>query len=1256
LTSPQQNIPATQCAGPTRKRAMTPTATRPLKDASTAATDAGMSLHAASKAVLAECAATITGSRSTPPRPGQARLLDDICAAFDTPAVGSEPGGLVAGEAPTGTGKALDVDTPIPTPAGWTRIGDLVPGDEVFDETGRVCRVTHAFDVRLDRPCYEVTFDDGSKIVADGEHLWTTSTRKSRALDSEHKRALARPLSGYRLERYRKLLAVADTIADQGWSTTLSEAATLLSPFAGATEIGKERRRLGGHALRRNERFDLRPVLASVIARASGGSALAGGKPSIYSTRTTFEIAATLRGQSNALNHALPVNAALDLPHAILPIDPYVFGAWLGDGTSRNSGFTCADQEIIDEIQRRGYHVKTLDADRYKHSIHLTESPANNRWADSFTHRLVDLGVRADKHIPVKYLRASFDQRLDLLRGLIDTDGTVSTKTGRVEISLTNERLSLDVLALVRSLGIKTAMRTGLATITQDGVRRPTGTRWRIGFTTDLQVAALTRKACLLPSRPGRATTRTRYIANARPVPTRPVRCIAVDSPSHLFLAGESLVATHNSLAYLCPASVAASRGERTVVSTEMISLQNQIIVKDAPVVADACEKVTGYRPRIALLKGWSNFGCPAAALDIVREYVHVPAGLDGIEAADYALKHAPAVGPDALTLPTWVLRETLSMVDAANAGGVDHATLVADKDAYPATFTEAEWSKVSIASGDCLGKQCPFFQTCPAGRAKQIAAEADIVVTNHHLIAVQAAKRVPVVTGSERMGEFHHLVIDEAHGLPPIVRDMGAVEISARTVRNAARAVGNVFSDQDPQVSHLLSQADRAAALLESELGEWTDRLKPGEVATLAEADDPVEGALPMIKSWAESARRMLRRSSGFDAGLRIKALRARNRIDSLLDALDQVGEHRLGTARWVENVTPHARPGHAAPDPYPAAKSTPVEVGHVLRDGLWTVEDIDAEKSTAPGPVEAFAENTAPAEPAAPRPRRWLTVVAISATVPRGFTRQMGLKVPVTEYESPFESAYGNSVLYVPRAVDPEDVAAVGWAPPGANRGKFDVAKHQVWATSKILDLVTANAGSALVLSATARSGREYAERLRAKAASLPASERFAVHSQWDGLPLRRVVAAWKADIGSVLVGTRSLMTGVDASGETCTLVIVDRPARAASNPVDDARAAAIREASQMDKWAADRLVYVADASTRLAQSVGRLIRAIDDAGMVAVLDPRLLKSGPYSYPEPTRREYGAALRHFPNRLTRHDDALNWLRTHRAGTAKAA
>ena len=79
-------------------------------------------------------------------------------------------------EAATGTGKALDTDTPIPTPTGWKRMGDLVAGDFVFDEQGHPTRVTAAFDVMYHRRCYEVVFSDGSSLIADAEHEWASYT------------------------------------------------------------------------------------------------------------------------------------------------------------------------------------------------------------------------------------------------------------------------------------------------------------------------------------------------------------------------------------------------------------------------------------------------------------------------------------------------------------------------------------------------------------------------------------------------------------------------------------------------------------------------------------------------------------------------------------------------------------------------------------------------------------------------------------------------------------------------------------------------------------------------------------------------------------------------------------------------------------------------------------------------------------------------------------------------------------------------
>lgn len=180
-----------------------------------------------------------------------------------------------------------------------------------------------------------------------------------------------------------------------------------------------------------------------------------------------------------------------------------------------------------------------------------------------------------------------------------------------------------------------------------------------------------------------------------------------------------------------------------------------------------------------------------------------------------------------------------------------------------------------------------------------------------------------------------------------------------------------------------------------------------------------------------------------------------------------------------------------------------------------------------------------------------------------------------------------------------------------------------------SLITRLGEANRGSALVLAATTAAGKLYTEALRSHAGA-----GWDVHSQWDGLALRATVEAWRTDHASVLVGTKSLMTGVDAPGGTCSLVIVDRVPRAAGNPVDDARVADIVERLGIERYSADRLVYVADAALLLEQAAGRLIRATTDGGIVAVLDPRLLRVGGLSYPEKTRKTLLEALERFEQR----------------------
>src|SRR3954471_689818 len=93
---------------------------------------------------------------------------------------GLHPGQLIIVAGRPGLGKALALDTPLPTPDGWTTMGEVRPGDRLLGADGRPTTIVNVFDVLHDRPCFEVEFSDGSVIVADAEHLWTTTTRDAR--------------------------------------------------------------------------------------------------------------------------------------------------------------------------------------------------------------------------------------------------------------------------------------------------------------------------------------------------------------------------------------------------------------------------------------------------------------------------------------------------------------------------------------------------------------------------------------------------------------------------------------------------------------------------------------------------------------------------------------------------------------------------------------------------------------------------------------------------------------------------------------------------------------------------------------------------------------------------------------------------------------------------------------------------------------------------------------------------------------------
>lgn len=748
------------------------------------------------------------------------------------------------------------------------------------------------------------------------------------------------------------------------------------------------------------------------------------------------------------------------------------------------------------------------------------------------------------------------------------------------------------------------------------------------------------------------------------------------------------------SFSHLVPAAVmAVATGERTVISTESLALQSQIIDKDAPTVGVATAAVLGSAPRVAVLKGWGNYACFLRATHSARTLLEKPdddtTPPDPVAALTELARELPAPPPESKKKKRPAARAKATDADTVDIDGavIPRAEAIpllrwalteaaingsGDKNSYTGTVSEASWSTVSVSTTECVGAdQCPFGDVCRPDAARTTAAAADIVVTNHSMLGVQAANAAPVVIGSQRLGLFRHLIVDEAHRLPGVVREQGAAAVSGRRVTRIQRGLSALLDSNDPLVKALLTDGDVIKDAVDQSLAEQAATTpKKESVLRCSEGMDPLASTGDLLTGWLGRVNTMVGTVPVFDQKTQIKKMRVTSAVTSLKADLTAVREHRNGVARWVEKGSePSSRFARGTPA---SAKSTPVEVGGLLAYNVYSAEvpgalvghpvvpETDWLSTTAQSAAaEALPEQEARTEEeeitssaggALGAPRYALSVSAMSATLPNGFGRDAGLHRPTRSYESPFDTAYGRSLLFVPRASAPEDVEALNGGWPGG-KVRLDTTRHTAWAAPVIAALVQANNGSALILAATAAAGQAYAEQLRAEQLRAGGTGPH-IHSQWDGGALRQVTAAWREDVGSVLVGTRSLMTGVDAPGETCSLVVIDRVPRAAGNPVDDARVEALTRAVG-DRWLADSLVYASDAALLLEQAAGRLIRSVGDSGMVAVLDPRLLKTGSFSYAARSRDTYMSALHRFARKTADLDEALEFLRTGRTASA---
>lgn len=352
-----------------------------------------------------------------------------------------------------GAGKALDLNTRIPTPSGDKTMGDIQVGDYVFDEKGNPTKVIATSPIFYDHDCYEVEFSDGEKIIADAEHLWEVN--------------------------------------DHGHTKTLNTE-ILFNTYVHPP---------------RKEHPNWKPE------------------------------------KRYSVNLCEPLNC----PQKELPIHPYILGLWLGDGKSDDGYITThiSDcDEMVSLIESTGYRVTSICSD----SSNNKRIRIHNQNNIPLRVLLRQYNLFHNKHIPNEYLYSSIGQRLDLLSGLMDTDGTIDKRgTNLCEFtqSTKHDKLISSVSSLLASLGIK-------HNLTQKQVKLHDkfyqSIRINFKISKNIPCFKLSRKLLLInfekeiPVRTNRKT-----IIKISKVASRPTKCIRVDSPSHLYLCGEKNTVTHNS-------------------------------------------------------------------------------------------------------------------------------------------------------------------------------------------------------------------------------------------------------------------------------------------------------------------------------------------------------------------------------------------------------------------------------------------------------------------------------------------------------------------------------------------------------------------------------------------------------------------------------------------------------------------------------------------------------------------------------------
>ena len=587
---------------------------------------------------------------------------------------------------------------------------------------------------------------------------------------------------------------------------------------------------------------------------------------------------------------------------------------------------------------------------------------------------------------------------------------------------------------------------------------------------------------------------------------------------------------TGKSLAYLVPALV---HGKKVLVATATLALQRQLVERDLPKIKAALDKELKRDISFAIYKGVGNYIC-------LQKMNNAPNDPEA-----QAVLEVSSLEGDAKRLRAWA--------QSAGASG--------DRDDAP-DVDRRVWSANSVSGRECMGAdECPSGSKCFAALAKAKAQTADIVVTNHTLLAIEIVDSHPILP------ERDAIVLDEAHEFMDRTTQAVTEEITAARVLRAANMARK----------HMPGKAGdalfKASEKFSKALSEYGDDLKadPTKAGRLDKLPATLEAPLRGVKEGVAAVTALIAADSEI---IDPNTMAERARVKGALNEISQTATKLL-------------KPGHTHVLWFEPTYSTlylaPLAVSDVLRGNLLTQTPVIATSATLTvgKSFDAIAKNIG------------FVIGGKNEAEDEVDEDEDNLKkkggmdpanLQILDVGSPFDFA-NQGMLYLPKDL-PEP-------------GRDGPSKQ---ALTELGELIQAAGGRTLALFSSWRGVEAADEHLRDVLAEL----KLPIITQRRGDSVGPLVDKFAKDEKSILLGTISLWQGIDVPGPACTLVAIDRiPFPRPDEPVLSARAAEADAAG----GSGFMQISLPRAALLLAQGTGRLIRSLDDRGVVAILDSRIV-----------------------------------------------